>query len=401
MSVLHSKKTQLWAISSAAALMGIGQNGLLVSLPFLIERSAFNLPTWSILIAIGSFLFLPAAPCWGRYSDRWGPRNVVLQALLGMAFSFMLLLLFTIWSDDRPVMTEVCLFGLLLARIVYGCTVAGMVPACQHWAILLCGKENRLQAITGISIGLSTGRLIGPLIAIIALKFSPYAPLMLMIALPVVVFTTVALLPSPQLCEKKNKVVKPLSWLPSKVFLPYLFSGLLLCAAVALLQYSFTPLMSTITSWSAAEVSDGIGVLLTISATCTFLIQVIVIKKQNITPLKMYRLGAVGLVCGFVLFLVPNVWLYGVAMAIVASGAALLVPAYTSEATEKQSDEPGAVAGYIAMSHTIGYGSASLLAFTATVSPLYPIYLCIVFSVLITAIAYLVIKEPQKSAELI
>lgn len=395
MSVLHSEKTQLWAISSAAALMGIGQNGLLVSLPFLVERSAFILPTWSILIAIGSFLFLPSAPYWGRYSDKRGPRNVAVQALFGMAISFVLLFLFAILSEYQPHMVMVWLVGLLLARVIYGCTVSGMVPACQHWAILLCGAENRLQAITSVSIGLSTGRLVGPLIAIMALKLSPYAPLMLMIALPVVVLFAVLLLPTPQHCVKSKKSAEALSWLPNKSFMPYLVSGLLLCTAIALLQYSFTPLISSVTSWSTAQISDGIGVLLTISAACTFTVQLLVVKNRKITPVKMYRLGALGLLCGLVLFLLPNIWLYALAMAIAACGAALLVPAYTSEATEKHSDAPGSVAGYIAMSHTIGYGLASLLAFTATINALYPIYLCLAFSGLIVAIAYLVTKRPS------
>ncbi|KJY86111.1 permease [Vibrio neptunius] len=396
MSVLYSKKIQLWAISSAAALMGIGQNGLIVSLPFLVERSAFSLPTWSILIAIGSFLFLPSAPYWGRYSDKRGPRNVVVQALFGMATSFVLLFLFAILSEYQPHLVMLWLVGLLLARIIYGCTVAGMVPACQHWAILLCGAEHRLQAITSISIGLSSGRLVGPLIAIVALKFSPYSSLILMVALPIVALFVVLLLPTPQHDAKSKKAAEVLPWLPNKSFMPYLVSGLLLCTVIALLQYSFTPLMSSVTSWSTAQISDGIGVLLTISAACTFTVQLLVVKNRKITPVKMYRLGALGLLCGLVLFLLPNIWLYAIAMAIAACGAALLVPAYTTEATEKHSDAPGSVAGYIAMSHTIGYGLASLLAFTATINPLYPIYLCIAFSVLIVATAYLVTKIPSK-----
>ncbi|SQD78575.1 hypothetical protein [Moritella yayanosii] len=88
------KGVQLSIIGLIAALMGIGQNGLLVSLPFLVTHSVFSLPTWSIIMAIGSFLFLPAAPFWGRYSDK------------------------------------------------HGCTVAGMVPAIQHWAILLPPSNN-------------------------------------------------------------------------------------------------------------------------------------------------------------------------------------------------------------------------------------------------------------------
>ncbi|MFA0056297.1 MFS transporter [Vibrio echinoideorum] len=389
MSVIQNKKFHLMAISLVSALMGIGQNGLLVSLPFLVEQSAFSLPTWSIFIAIGSLLFLPSAPFWGRYSDKYGPKKVVIQALVGMAVSFALLCLFAMNSDQEKALVF-CLIGLVVARIIYGCTVSGMVPASQHWAILLCGEKNRLQAITSVSIGLSAGRLIGPLLSIFALKLSPFAPLMIMIFLPCVALVAAMLLPAPKLDSKRLSEKGALSWLPKKILWPFLSSGLLLCAAVALLQYSFSPLIYSVTHWSTEQLSDAIGVLLTISAACTFMAQILVIKKGKLTPEVMYRWGAFGLVVGFLMFLIPNIWVFGGAMVFAAIGAALLVPAYTLFATEKQSDSPGAAAGYISMSHTLGYGVASLLAFTSTLHPLYPIYLCILFSILILATAYFV-----------
>ncbi len=132
-----------------------------------------------------------------------------------------------------------------------------------------------------------------------------------------------------------------LPWLPQRKLLPYLFSGLLLCAAIALLQYSFSPLIGAVTQWSTGQISDAIGVLLTISAACTFVTQILVIKKKKLTLLSMYRIGSVLLLVGFALFLTANIWAFGVAMTLAACGAALLVPAYTSSATEQQRDYPG------------------------------------------------------------
>lgn len=392
MPAFQNDNVQLWVISFAAALMGIGQNGLLVSLPVLVEKSAFDLPTWSMLIAIGSFLFLPSAPYWGRYSDKHGPKKVVVQSLIGIIVSFSLLCLFTLLSSDSS-LVAICLIGAIFARIIYGCTASGMVPACQHWATLICGSTNRLKAITIISIGLSTGRLIGPLIAVAALKLSPYAALMIMVALPLLALTIIALQPLPKLEPNERKTPTALPWIPSKSFLPYLTSAIALCIGIALLQYSFTPLIHSITDWSTSEVSDAIGILLSIGATCTLAVQLLVVKSRRMTPMRMYRLGAIMFLVGFLLFLAPGIWFYGIAMAILAGGAALLVPAYTSEATNKQHDAPGTVAGYIAMSHTIGYGLASLLAYTATMNPHYPVYISIGSSLLIVGIAERLIKH--------
>ncbi|QUJ68755.1 MFS transporter [Photobacterium sp. GJ3] len=388
-----SHRLHLTLIGLIAALMGIGQNGLLVSLPFLVEHSAFGLPTWSVVIAIGSFLFLPAAPFWGSYSDRNGPKGVVLQALAGMAISFLLLLIFTALSDTFSEQTYLWLAGLVLARIIYGCTVAGMVPASQHWAILLCGSQHRLQAITSVSIGLSTGRLVGPLLAMGALKLHIYAPLILMVAFPVVAFLGACWLPKPVFTPTTPPTTQQQRKLPDVSLLPFLLTGLLLCAVVALLQYSLSPLIGSITTWTTDEISQAIGLLLTLSAAFTLLTQVLVIKKKKLGIESMYRLGAIALLIGFVLFLNTAFWIFTLAMVASAIGAALLVPAYTSMATQTNPDQSGKIAGLISMSHTLGYGLASLLASAVVISPQLPVWVCLGFSVLVTGIAFTRRKE--------
>jgi MFS family permease len=390
---IQNSKIQLTIIGLIAALMGIGQNGLLVSLPFLVSHSAFSLPTWSIVIAIGSFLFLPSAPFWGRYSDKKGPKNVVLQALCGMSISFLLLLSFAFLSGHYSETTNYWLIGLILARVIYGCTVAGMVPASQHWAILICGENNRLKAITSVSIGLSLGRLLGPVLSIILLKLGPFSPLAMMVIFPFLAFLIAIFLPSPKIIERttSNNTTKH-SFIPNLNLLPYLFTGLSLCLAIALLQYSFSPLIENITQWDTNKISDTIGLLLTISAAVTLTTQLAVIKKKKLKISIMYQSGSLCLLLGFLLFLISNIWTLGIAMAISACGAALLVPAYTSKATAMDPNNPGVVAGYVSMSHTLGYGIASLLAYTSTLSPIYPIYICILFSSGIMVIAFM---KPQ------
>ncbi len=376
------------SIGLISALMGIGQNGLLVSLPFLVERSAFDLPTWSALIAVGSLLFLPSAPFWGRYSDKHGPNRVVIQALVGMTISFLLLAVFSMVSLSGNINVTLCFLGLIVARVIYGCTVSGMVPASQHWAIILCGEQHRLKAITAVSIGLSSGRLLGPVVSILALKLNPFAPLFLMVLLPFIALILALILPIPTVDSSPSYNKKSQPWLPNKSLSPYLISGLLLCASVALLQYSLSPLIYSFTEWPSEKLSDAIGVLLSISAAMTLFSQVWIVKKEKVTTRMMYWVGSIAFLVGMSLFIIPQLLIFGLAMAVTSVGAALLVPAYTASATDKWSCSPGAVAGYISMSHTIGYGVAAMLAFSVVIEPLYPIYLCIFFSIVIVALAY-------------
>ncbi len=383
----HKKhnRTTLYLIAAVAALMGVGQNGLLVSLPILVQASGINLPIWSIIIAIGSVLFLPAAPFWGHYSDRHGPKKVIVQALVGFMVSFALLLMMSFLGSEGLLSHSAIIAGLVFARIIYGCTVAGMVPASQHWAILLCGEDNRLLAITTISAGLSTGRLVGPLLALVALTWHPFAPLMLMTVFPFLALMVALPLrvsehlhTRPHQAQKQHPKRRPNHWQwPPRTLVPLLLVAICLCTAIALMQYSLSPLISQVTNWSTDKITQTIGYLLTLSAAVTLLTQLGVIKKKRLSISSLFKVGGVCFSCGFILFLIPHIALFYPAITLVAIGAAMIVPAYTASASQTSCQGHGITAGYISMSHTIGYGVSALLASLVVLSASLPIWVCI------------------------
>ncbi|WP_439438197.1 hypothetical protein [Salinivibrio costicola] len=169
---------------------------------------------------------------------------MVLQALIGMAISFVLLLIATLGAQNS--LNQWPWLALaLMARVVYGLTVAGMVPANQHWAVLLVGEARRMQAITSISIGLSLGRLAGPLIATLVISLMPHRE-----------------------GQKYTSSSRVSQWLAPKAIWPYMGYGLTVCAAIALLQYNLTLILHTITEWSASKVSQMMSYLLTLKRHC-------------------------------------------------------------------------------------------------------------------------------------
>ena len=170
------KPLSCWPLAFSAGLLGIGQNGLLVVLPVLVIQTNLSLSVWAALLMLGSMLFLPSSPWWGKQISRTGSKPVVLWALGGYGISFTLLGLGSVL---------VGLGMLIIARIAYGLTVSAMVPACQVWALQRAGEGNRMAALATISSGLSCGRLFGPLCAAAMLAIHPLAPLGLLMAAPV------------------------------------------------------------------------------------------------------------------------------------------------------------------------------------------------------------------------
>ncbi|EOY3436771.1 hypothetical protein ACP3LR_004382 [Escherichia coli] len=141
------KTLSCWPLAFSAGLLGIGQNGLLVVLPVLVIQTNLSLSVWAALLMLGSMLFLPSSPWWGKQISLTGSKTVVLWALGGYGVSFTLLGLGSVLMATGAVTTAVGLGILIIARIVYGLTVSAMVPACQVWALQRAGEGNRMAAL--------------------------------------------------------------------------------------------------------------------------------------------------------------------------------------------------------------------------------------------------------------
>nr|WP_299239682.1 MFS transporter [uncultured Halomonas sp.] len=352
-----------WRISASAALLGLGQNGLLVALPVLVAEFGLPLSQWAGLILLGSMLFLFGSPIWGQVADRHGSRLVVVQALVGYIVSFALIGL-ALWLSVTQGLPHAWLIGLIaLARILYGLTVSGMVPACQQWAVALHtqGQDDggrRIAALTKISAGLSTGRLLGPLIAAASLNLSPYAPFVVMLLAGLIALALLRGVPQPTTTRPVSKPTA-LDW-PPRVNLPFLAMALLLSMSVALMQLGLPTQLQTSLSIDATQASHLMGLLLSLGALAALSVQLGVIRAQRLDWQGLLALGAISMAIGYgLLARGSGMTLFVLGILVASAGAALAVPGYTAGAATHQAQ--GASAGYLGMAHTLGYAGATLL----------------------------------------
>lgn len=355
--------TPLWRISACTALLGLGQNGLLVALPVLVERFGLPLSQWAGLILLGSVLFLIGSPFWGRVADRHGPRLVVIHALSGYLASFTLIGI-ALWAETRGSLAEGWLLPLLvIARLLYGLTVSGMVPACQQWSLALHGGEERLRALAAISAGLSGGRLLGPFFAAASLSLSAYAPFGVMLGGGLLALGLVCGVPRPQAPAAGQKTTPPAQPLIER--LPCLAMALLLAMSVSLMQLGLPDALQARLDIEATRAGHLMGMLLSVGALGALAIQLGVTRHQRLGGYALLLLGALCLVAGYALLVQAQGTPGFAAGVLVASiGAALAVPGYTDAAT--RGGAPGASAGMLAMSHTLGYGAATLVVSLVT-----------------------------------
>ncbi|HET8791529.1 MAG TPA: MFS transporter [Modicisalibacter sp.] len=351
----------VWRISACAALLGLGQNGLLVALPVLVARFGLPLSQWAGLILLGSMLFLIGSPFWGRVADRHGARLVVMQALAGYTLSFAMIAA-ALWLTAQGMLSSAAMLALLvLARVLYGLTVSGMVPACQQWALALHGREDRgegrIAALASISAGLSAGRLLGPLVAAASLSFSAYAPFVIMLLGALLALALLRGVPRP--APKPRAQTQAASLLPAPGNLPYLGMALLLAMSVSLMQLGLPMALQQALDVNATRAGHLMGILLSLGALGALSVQLGVIRSRRLNGRTLLSLGGAGLALGYALLAQASALVWFMPGILIASiGAALAVPGYTEAATRHQAQ--GASAGFLGMAHTLGYGGATL-----------------------------------------
>ncbi|HEJ9095494.1 MFS transporter [Serratia odorifera] len=344
-----------WPLAFCAGLLGIGQNGLLVALPVLVSMTQLSLSVWAGLLTLGSMLFLIGSPYWGRQSEIRGCKYVVLMALAGYLFSFALMAL-AVWGLAAGWLSPLLgLGGLIVARVIYGLTVSGMVPASQTWALQRAGHQQRMAALATISSGLSCGRLLGPLCAALALSLDPMAPLWLMALAPLVALLVVCRQrndpPLPPVAQQQNR----LQW----HMLPYLLCALLLAASVSLMQLGLAPHLGRLFAHSATTVSHHVAILLSVAAGCTLLAQFLVVRPQRFAPASLLLWAALLMIAGLALMCASPLALFYLGCALTSFGAAMATPGYQLLLNDKLSTGKGS--GVIATSHTLGYGLSALM----------------------------------------
>ena len=145
------------ALLLGAFVVALAYGIALPILPFLLERRLGPGlgPGWhtGLLTATYTFALFLFAPLWGRLSDRWSRRRVILIGLAGFAAA---LVVFAFIDS---------LFALYVGRFLSGAFAAAVVPVAlamlADWAP---GEETRARQFTWLNISGLTGSLAGPAI---------------------------------------------------------------------------------------------------------------------------------------------------------------------------------------------------------------------------------------------
>lgn len=142
--------------------LGIGQSMLFAILPPAADAIGLSPFQVSLIFATSATVWVFMSPRWGRRSDDWGRRPVILIGLLGFGASMALLAL----------MIQVGLWGIwpiavvyplmILARCVFALFGSGTGPAAQAYVADRTSISDRTAGVSLVNAAFGLGQTLGP-----------------------------------------------------------------------------------------------------------------------------------------------------------------------------------------------------------------------------------------------
>ncbi len=375
---------------ASVAAIGFAQTVLFAILaPLGREAGLVEIQIGAIISASSLTLFL-ISPIWGRTSDVWGRRKVLLIGLfgysLGTAFfaaAFQAALL--------GLLVPVLAFSaLIITRIGNATVMAAVMPAANAYMADITDVTTRTKGMSALGAASNIGSMLGPAIGGLLASITLLTPLYFSVGLTLVAaFFALSTLPD---LPRQPTGTKPkrLKYSDPRI-LPFVIAGLFIFMGFAIVQQTIAFRFQDILQLDAAETAKVVGISMMIAAGASLFVQMAVIPRLKVTPFALLRISMPLMIAAFAtMAMSESKLLLTTAMFIQGLGMGLAGPGFMAGASLAVSaKEQGAVAGVAASCPPLGFSIGPLLGtFLYSVNPTYPYWFSCGIYILLTVFVF-------------
>ncbi|WP_454301591.1 MFS transporter [Salana multivorans] len=311
-----------------------------------------GLAEWQIgvTISVAAIMVVLTSQFWGRRSQSWG-RRAVLMLALGLAVVAMIAFATVAAFGMQGLLSGTALFALfvLLRGVCFGSAIAAIPPTAQAYiADVTHDEETRTKGMAGVGavqgVSMIGGAVVGGALAGLGLLY-PIA------VVPVLLGVAFLLVATRLHREPRHQLVaEPVRVRPSDTRVwPFLLAGFGMFTALGFMQV----LIGFVVQDRLALTSELTGVVtggsLLAAGIGMLLAQAVIVPRSRWSPGTLLRVGAVTATLGFGL-LVPSLgaWVLIAAILLIGLGLGIAMPGYTAGPTLLMNrDEQGGLAGLI------------------------------------------------------
>ncbi|WP_181274284.1 MFS transporter [Brevibacterium oceani] len=357
-----------------------------------------GLAEWQIGVTISTaaIMVVVSSQFWGRRSQSWGRKPVLIAALLVATVSTALFALAS-FAGMRGVVVGTALFCLfvLLRGLGFGTAIAAVPPTAQAYiADVTVDESARVRGMAGVGavqgIAMVVGAVVGGLLSGFGL-ITPLivVPVLLAVGLVLVIFV---LRPEP----RHELIAEPARIRPGDTRVwPFLLAGFGLLTSLGFVQVICGFIVQDRLALDAEATGLVTGGVLLAAGVGMVLAQSIIVPRSGWSPATLLRVGALTTLSGFIV-LIPDIGLWSVAVGIflIGCGLGVALPGYTAgPSLLMRRDEQGGLAGLIGATNGLTFVVAPTLS-TALygIRPQLPI---VVGALVVAAVAGFVLLHPR------
>lgn len=363
-----------------------------------------GLAEWQIgvTISVAAVMIVLTSQFWGRRSQSWGRKPVLVFAFTLAVVTMALFALVAFWGMNGAISgTVLFLLFVLLRGIGFGSAIAAVPPTAQAYiADVTTDEQARVKGMAGVGavqgIAMIAGSVVGGVLSAFGL-ITPLivVPFLLLAGLSVVAFR-LRRETRTELIEKPARV-RPFD---TRVW-PFLVAGFGMFTALGFIQVITGFIVQDRLHLAAAQTGLVTGGALLAAGVGMVTAQAVIVPRSGWTPPTLLRVGGLTALVGFGLLIVDlgAVALFA-AILIIGLGLGVAMPGYTAGPTLLvRRDEQGGLAGLIGATTGLTFVVAPTLGTTLYgVWPALPIIIGAVIMGLVTLFVWVHPRFRQAAA---
>ncbi|NWH09487.1 MAG: MFS transporter [Alphaproteobacteria bacterium] len=342
--------------------LGSGQSIMFAILPPLSRDLGLSEFQVGLIFAISATIWIFSSPYWGRWSDLYGRRPMMLMGLNAFGIST-LLFASVMWFGMHGLLWGWLVYPLMIAaRSIYGVFGSGTFPSAQAYIADRTSREERASGVATITAAFGLGVALGPGVGALVARIDILAPFYVVSVAAFVSALAIYLLLPERTAPKAADTVPAMSWRDRRV-LPFLIYGTALNSVGALPIQLYGFFLMDQLGYGKEQAAEFSGVGLMASSIAALLAQFVVVQRFRLSSRALVQWGGVIALVSNVLFVFGSS--YGIltfAMVLSGLGFGMARPGFAAAASlAVRPEEQGAVAGLVGATGGAGFIFAPII----------------------------------------
>ncbi|MEM7612202.1 MAG: MFS transporter [Pseudomonadota bacterium] len=364
-ALLKERRLAFGLLLAAVTCLGMGQTVTFAILPPIGRELGLSERQVGGIFSVSALLWVLFSPYWGRLSDRWGRKPIILIGMLGYIVSTTAFTGAIAYGLAGTASLGLVYLLMVVTRSIYGMIGPGVRVASQAYIVDRTSLADRTVAIAGLSAAFGFGNVIGPGLGAAFSVFGLLAPLWAIVVLVIIVGLAIVFA-LPENSEPDKQTASSRLPMNDKRVRPFLVYGLAVSFAVATPMQASAFYFIDVLGFSATDAAQYVGVGLSAAALAALFSQLFVVQKFRPSPATMMIAGA-ALVGIAQLSIAASTTFAPMVFALMLNGfgAGLAMPGYSAGASlAVGGHEQGAVAGLTGAMGAAGFSIVPLINFS-------------------------------------